>query len=143
SAALRSSPELRMSFLIPAGGARQLHKVVSNLEACVGLFAAADLLGLGHVSGAVPQVYVHRLVPLQGPDWPGLVPSAPGEAPQLILKQASAPESLFRGAVRVSDVRVADVLQVWLDASAHPSRGAEQADFLRHGVLAGVLGEPG
>lgn len=141
SAALRSSPELRMSFLIPVGGARQLHKVVSNLEACVGLFAAADLLGLGHVSGAVPQVYVRRLVPLQGPDWPGLVPSAPGEAPQLILKQANAPESLFRGAVRVSDVLVADVLQVWLDASAHPSRGAEQADFLRHGVLAGVLGE--
>ena len=141
SAALRSSPELRMAYLIPAGGARQLHKVVSNLGACMGLFAAADLLGLGHVSGAVPQVYVRRLVPPQGPDWPGLVPSAPGEPPQLILKQANAPESLFRGAVRVGDVLVADVLQVWLDASAHPSRGAEQADFLRHGVLAAVLGE--
>ena len=141
AAALRSSPELRMAYLIPAGGARQLHKVVSKLEACIGLFAAADLLGLGHVSGAVPQVYVRRLVPPQGPDWPGLVASAPGEPPQLILKQANAPESLFRGAVRVGDVLVADVLQVWLDASAHPSRGAEQADFLRHGVLAGVLGD--
>lgn len=146
SAALRSSPELRMSFLIPAGGSRQLRKVVSQLEACVGLFAAADLLGLGHVSGAVPQVYVRRLVSPQRAGWPGLVPSAPGEPPQLILKQANAPESLFRGAVRVADEReavvlVADALQVWLDASAHPSRGAEQADFLRHGVLAGVLGE--
>ncbi|MCE7033129.1 hypothetical protein LY625_10970 [Lysobacter sp. GX 14042] len=141
AAALRSSPELRMAYLIPAGGARQLHKAVSKLEGCVGLFAAADLLGLGHVSGAVPQVYVRRLVPPQGADWPGLVPSAPGEPPQLILKQANAPESLFRGAVRIGDVMVADVLQVWLDASAHPSRGAEQADFLRHGVLAGVLGE--
>lgn len=141
SAALRSSPELRMSFLIPAGGSRQLHKVVSKLEGCMGLFAAADLLGLGHVSGAVPQVYVRRLVSPQGARWPGLVPSAPGEPPQMILKQANAPESLFRGAVQVGDVLVADILQVWLDASAHPSRGAEQADFLRHGVLAGVLGE--
>jgi hypothetical protein len=140
SAAMRSSPELRMSYLIPAPGARSLHKLASRLEACMGLFSAADLLELGHVSGAVPYLYVRRLSPPQGSDWPGLVPSAPGEAPQVIIKQSNAPEALFRGAVRVGDVLVSDVLQVWLDVSAHPSRGAEQADVLRHGVLKDVLG---
>ena len=141
SAAMRSSPELRMSYLIPAGGARQLHKLAARLEACIGLFAAADLLELGHVSGAVPHVYVRRLSRPQGMEWPGVVPSAPGEPPQVIIKQANAPESLFRGAVRAGDVLVADVIQVWLDVSSHPSRGAEQAQVLREGVLAHVLGD--
>lgn len=140
SAAMRVSPELRMAYLVPAGGAGQLHKLASRLEACVGLFAAADLLQLGHVSGTVPYLYARRLSPPHGADWPGVAPAAPGEPPQVILKQSNAPESLFRGAIRVGDILVADVLQIWLDVSAHPSRGAEQADVLRHGVLKDVLG---
>lgn len=141
SAALRSSPELRMSYLIPATGPRQLHKLASRLDACIGLFEAADMLGFGHVSGAVPHVYVRRLSPPQGVEWPGVVPCAPGEPPQVIIKQANAPESLFRGAIRAGDVLVADVLQVWLDVSAHPSRGAEQEQLLREGALVQVLGD--
>lgn len=140
SAAMRSSPELSMSFLIP-GGARQLYKVVSRLEACVGLFAAADMLGIGHVSGVTPHLYVRRLRSPSEEGWPGLVPSRSGEPPQVILRQANAPESLFRGAVQVEGVPVSDVLQIWLDASAHPSRGAEQASLLRSKVLSDVLGE--
>lgn len=143
SVALRSSPEWRMSYLIPAAGARQLHKVVSSMDACVGLFAAADLLQLGHVSGVPPYVYVRRLSARSDAAWPGLVPTAPGEPVQVVLRQASAPESLFRGAVQVDGVRVSDVLQIWLDASAHSSRGAEQANFLRLKVLSDVLGEQG
>ena len=139
SAALRSSPELRMCFVVPGSSARQLHKLVAKLEGCLGLYAAADALRLGHVSGVPPQVLVRRLAPPRGSDWPGLVPARPGEPPELILKQASAPESLFRAAVRVDDLQVADVLQIWLDASADPSRGAEQAEFLQQGVLSGVL----
>ena len=141
SAAMRSSPELRMCYLIPAAGPRQLHKLASRLEACIGLFEAADMLGVGHVSGAVPHVYVRRLSPPRGVEWPGVVPCAPGEPPQVIIKQANAPESMFRGAIRAGDVLVADVLQVWLDVSAHPSRGAEQEQLLREGALADVLGE--
>ena len=139
SAAMRSSPEWRMSFLMP-GGARRLHKMAKHLNACVGGFAAADLLNVGHVSGVPPQLYVHRLSPSPG-DWPGLVPAKPGEDVELVLKQALAPQSLFRAAVHVDDVLVSDVLQIWLDASANPARGAEQADFLRQHVLSGVLGE--
>ena len=130
-----------MAYLIPAGGARQLHKVALRLEGCVGLFAAADLLQLGHASGVTPYLYVRRLMASNNEGWPGLVPAAPGESPQVILKQPNAPESLFRAAVRVDGVLVSDVLQIWLDASAHPSRGAEQADFLRDNVLSNLMGE--
>lgn len=142
SAAMRSSPELSMSFLIP-GGVRPLHDLVLRLKACVGLFAAADLLGLGHVSGVAPHLYVRRLRAPSGGGWPGLVPSSPGEPPQIILRQANAPESLFRAAVQVDGMLVSDVLQIWLDASAHPSRGTEQAALLGSKVLSDVLGEDG
>jgi len=141
SAGLRAAPELHMAYVIPAPGERQLRKAAAALDACIGVFAAADLLKLGHVSGALPHLYVRRLaLPASDAGWPGLVPVSPGERAQVILKQPAAPESLFRAAVRVNGVLVSDVLQVWLDASAQPSRGAEQADFLRHGVLANVLG---
>ncbi|TBR36472.1 MULTISPECIES: hypothetical protein [Dyella] len=137
SAAMRSSPEWRMSFLVPAG-IRKLHQAAESLGACVGVFAAADMLKLGHVSGAPPVLYMQRL---QAPPsyWTGLVPSKPGEEAQLILKQAPAPQSLFRAAVRIDEVMVSDVIQIWLDASANPARGMEQADFLKHGVLSQVL----
>lgn len=142
SASMRSSPELKMSYLIPASGSKQLLKVVSRMDACVGLFAAADLLQLSHVSGVAAHVYVRRLSASPENAWPGLVPAAPGAPAQAILKQANAPESMFRAAVRKDGVLVSDVLQIWLDASAHPSRGAEQADLLRSKVLADVLGGP-
>lgn len=142
SASMRSSPELKMSYLIPASGSKQLLKVVSGMDACVSLFAAADLLQLSHVSGVAAHVYVRRLSASPENAWPGLVPAAPGAPAQVILKQANAPESTFRAAVRKDGVLVSDVLQIWLDASAHPSRGAEQADFLRSKVLADVLGGP-
>jgi hypothetical protein len=32
-----------------------------------------------------------------------------------------------------------DVLQVWLDVAAHPSRGREQADMIRKRVLRHVI----
>jgi hypothetical protein len=38
-------------------------------------------------------------------------------------------------------VRVSDIIQTWLDVSADPTRGAEQAAELEHGVLAKVVGE--
>ena len=139
SAAMRSSPELRMSFVVPGAGVKQLQKTASRLDACIGLFTAADLLQLGHVSGATPYVYVRRLSP--STPWPCLLPIQPGETPQLILKQANTPNSIFRGAVQTGGLLVSDVLQIWLDTSVHASRGAEQADFLERKVLSRMLGE--
>lgn len=139
SAAHRSSPELRMAYATAGTDPRRLHAAASRLSGCIGMFAAADLLNLGHVSGVPPCLYVRRLS-ISPTDWYGLLPTRPGEAPQLILKQASAPTSMFQGAVRVGELLVADVLQIWLDVSAHPARGQEQALLLRNKVLAGVLG---
>jgi len=139
SAAMRSSPELRMSYVVPGAGMKQLQKAASRPDACLGLFIAADFLQLGHVSGTTPCVYVRRLS--SASSWPGLLPTRPGETPQLILKQANTPNSIFRGAVQLGGLLVSDVLQIWLDTSVHAARGVEQADFLERKVLSRMLGE--
>ena len=141
SAAVLSSPEMRMGFLLPGDIKAQIRKLMSKHEICLGLFAAADQLGLGHVSGVPPYVYVPRLPHLGQQAWKGLVPVAPGEQPQLIVKQALAPQSMFRGAVMKDGIQVADVIQVWLDVSSHPSRGAEQAESIRAKVLHSIIGQ--
>jgi hypothetical protein len=41
--------------------------------------------------------------------------------------------------VRVDGAAASDVLQVWLDVAAHPSRGAEQADLIRRRVLEPIV----
>lgn len=138
AAAMRATPELPMRFLMPGAPGQLLSKVVArHPDACIGLFAAASLLGSGHVAEGLPWVYVRKL-PEDG--WPELVEAPAGEPPQLILKQAAAPRSIFRGAVQVDGAWVSDILQVWLDVSSHPARGREQADFLERTVLAGVMG---
>lgn len=43
--------------------------------------------------------------------------------------------------MNVDGMMVTDVLQVWLDVVAHPSREPEQADFLGRTVLRDVIGE--
>lgn len=140
SAALRSSPEMRMVYLAPGPRMRRLLEAADKMEGCVGLFEAAELLKVGHVSGVPPYLYLRRLVRPMG--WPGLVPARDGEAAQVILKQPNFPVSLFRVAVPIAGgAMVTDVLQIWLDVSAHPSRGQEQADHLQQTVLRGVLGD--
>jgi hypothetical protein len=135
SSALRSSPELRMCFLMPGSAGEQLPRLLSRHGACLGLFAAADALGLGHVSGVPPCVYVPRLNREELQDWREVIPASPGEQPHFILKQALAPQSLFRAAVLRDGFRVADVLQVWLDVSASPARGSEQGELIYKKLL--------
>ena len=135
----RSSPEIRMRFLVPGATEQKLRKVVSDGNACLGLFAAADALKLGHVSGVQPHVYVEKLPRRNNSAWRGLVPSGQNEPFDLVLRQAPAPKSLFRGAVHQDGMAIADVLQIWLDVSAHPSRGHEQAELIRKKVLRNVI----
>jgi len=139
SAALRSPPEIAMRSLIRGSARAQLREAVSSHQACLGLFAAAEALHLGHVEGVPPYVYVPRLPRSDRDAWKELVPSSPGESIDLILRQAPAPRAVFRGAVEVDDVAVSDVLQIWLDVSAHPSRGEEQADLIRRKVLGKII----
>jgi Holliday junction resolvase len=139
SEALRSSPEMPMSFLIRRPAQLQLREIISSHQGCLGLFAAAEALKLGHVKGVPPYVYVPRLERLDRDAWKGLVPASPGEPLDLILKQSRAPQSVFRGALHLDGIAVSDVLQVWLDVSAHPSRGEEQAELIYRKILGKII----
>lgn len=136
AAALRRINEVPMRFLLRGSDVRApLEQMLDSGRACLALFAAADALGLGFVHGVPPHVYVRKFGPASLSAWKNLVPVAPGEVPDVIVRQAPSPESVFRGVVRPGGVASADVLQVWLDVSAHPSRGQEQAELIRKRVL--------
>lgn len=138
--AARATPEVPMCFAMPGNRQTALDALLLRHPACLGLFAAADALRLGHVAGALPYVYVRRLGDANAGIWNDLTPPTPTEQAHVIVKQAGAPESLFRGAVVSEGRHVADVLQVWLDVCSHPSRGAEQAELLQSKVLRHVIG---
>lgn len=139
ASAVRPSPELKARFLLGGAGLAQIRKAVSGHDACLGFHAAADALHLGHVQGVPPYIYVRRLPRSPRERWKELVPVGPGEAFDVVLKQARARESVFRGAVSVNGVSVSDVIQVWLDVSAHPSRGREQAELIWDKVFRRVI----
>lgn len=136
AAALRRINEVRLRFLLRGNDVRApLKQMLDSGRACLALFAAADALGFGFVHGVPPHVYVRKLSLASLSAWKNLGPVAPGEVPDVIVRQAPSPESVFRGVVRPGGVASADVLQVWLDVSAHPSRGQEQAELIRKRVL--------
>jgi hypothetical protein len=140
AAALRRVNEAPMSFLLRGSDIRApLRRMLDSGRACLALFAAADALGFSFVHGVPPYVYVRRLDRANLSAWKNLVPVAPGEPPEVIVRQAPSPESIFRGVVRPRGVASCDVLQVWLDVSAHPSRGQEQADLIRKHMLNSVI----
>jgi hypothetical protein len=128
-----------MRFVLRGDEQGQLLKMIGSGRACLALFAAADALGLGFVHGVLPYVYVQRIQPTNLAAWKNLRPCAPGEPPDLIVRQAPAPQSVFRGVVRPEGMAACDVFQVWADVAAHPSRGREQADLIRKRVLDRVI----
>ncbi len=141
ASAAKRIKEIPMQFLLNRDPRVELRKILNSGRACLGLFAAANALKLGFVDGIPPHVYLQRLGPSSVASWKNLVPAAQGAVPDLILRQAPAPQSVFRGSVRVDDQAVSDVLQLWLDVSVHPSRGQEQADLIRRRVLEPVFEE--
>jgi uncharacterized protein (DUF433 family) len=84
-------------------------------------FAAADELRRGFVRGVPPYVYVQRIQPANLAARKSLRPCCPGEPPDVIIRQAPAAQSVFRGVVRPRGLAACDVLQVWLD-EAHLRR---------------------
>lgn len=135
----RSPREVPMRSLLPGDRQAQLRRMAGSGRACLALFAAADALGIGFVHGVPPYVYVQRIQPANLAAWKNLRPCAPGEAPDLIVRQAPVPQSVFRGVVRPEGMAACDVLQVWVDVAAHPSRGREQADMIRKRILRRVI----
>ncbi|HEY1306737.1 MAG TPA: hypothetical protein VGF24_24460 [Vicinamibacterales bacterium] len=137
---LRRLNEAPMRFLLRGSDPRQaLQRMLDSGRACLALFAAADALGVGFVHGVPPYVYVRRLSPASLSAWKHLAPVAPGEAPDVIVRQAPVPGSVFRGMVRPHGMAACDVLQVWLDVFEHPTRGHEQADLIRRRILDRII----
>jgi hypothetical protein len=128
-----------MKFLSPAPAKDQIVKLLKKEHGTLGMFAAASALGVGHVHGVPPTVWVPNLMVAE--QWRQVRRAREGESPDLILQQPSFPQSLQRGTVLRDGIPVTDIIQTWLDVSAHPARGAEQAAELEHGILANVIGE--
>ena len=139
ASALRSVKEVPMRYLLKGDSRVQLRKILNSGRSCLALFAAAEALKLGFVEGVPPYFYVERIRPADLASFKNLRQCEPGEPPDLILRQAPAPESVFRGMVSASGMAACDVLQVWLDVSSHPSRGREQADLIRRKVLGKII----
>lgn len=128
-------------FLVSIQIEDRVRELLNKVEgdACLGLFAAADGLRVGHVSGVPRYISVRRMPRFNraspgSNSWNALRPF-PKEAPHVLLRVARFPESTFRGAVRRDGVMVADVIQVWLDVLNHPTRGKEQAEHIFRKVL--------
>ncbi|MGQ0642592.1 MAG: RpiR family transcriptional regulator, partial [Gemmatimonadaceae bacterium] len=130
-----------MRFLLRGNSKKDLHRMLQSGRACLGLFAAANALGVGFVEGVPPHVYVRRINPVGVAAWKSLLPSQPGEAPDLILRKAVFARSVFKGLVRIHDEPVTDALQVWLDVASHPARGAEQANLIEHRLIHRLIGD--
>jgi hypothetical protein len=124
--------------------ARQLRRASPEISGsgnsprvCLGLFAAAEALGLGFVHGVPPVLYVERIEPELIRQLG--ISKERAEQPDLSLRIPANKESIFRSAVDQKGMPVSDALQVWLDVSNHPSRGKEQADRIRERILRPLL----
>ncbi|MDQ3486265.1 MAG: RpiR family transcriptional regulator, partial [Acidobacteriota bacterium] len=135
----RSCREIDMRFRLPGDASVRLRKVLNSGRACLALFAAADALHLGFVQGVAPHVYVERVQPSSLMQWKNLRPCEGGEPPDVVLRQAAVPQSVFRGMVKADGAAASDVIQVWLDVAAHPARGLEQANLIRQRVVEPII----
>lgn len=141
AAAMRPAPEIPMRFVLRSPVRAQLKELIAHQpgDACLGLFAAAEELKFGHVSGVPAHVFVQKLPHADDRPWRSLRPASAAEVPDLILRQAPFPQSTFRGAVRRDGWPVSDVIQTWLDVANHPARGSEQADLIYEKFLRPVV----
>jgi len=105
---------------------------------CLGLFAAADALGFGFVHGVPPHIYMERFDSGLLQRF-GLSVEGAEHSPDAYIRIPANPEAVFRAAVMNDGVPCADILQVWLDVSDHPSRGRAQADEIARRALGPLL----
>jgi hypothetical protein len=107
----------------------------SRPRLCLGLFEAAEALGLGFVHGVKPYLYLERLSADVMRNL-GLSGNSDKEEADIYVRIPGNRENIFRGAVRNAGVPASDILQIWLDVAQHPARGREQADLIWGKILA-------
>jgi hypothetical protein len=105
---------------------------------CLGLFEAAEALGIGFVHGVKPYLYLERLNAEVLKDL-GISGDAEEEVADLYVRIPGNRESVFRGVVEKNGLPVSDIFQVWLDVGQHPARGKEQAELIWRRILSPIL----
>ncbi len=157
AANLRPIRELPMRFIVRGDDHQfyqSLHSYVSDLQkaaarrsrsikkpaprACLGLFAAADTMGIGFVHGVAPYVYLER-PSNEVIQQLGLQISDNSGQADVYVRIPGAREAIFRAAVDRDGLPVCDILQVWLDVSSHPARGNAQAEEIRRRILSPIF----
>ena len=105
-----------------------------NLRLCLGGYAAASWLGFGHVSGMPPLLYLER-INSEVLGRLGLAKIEDSRPADVLVKIPSFREAVFRAAVIRNNIRISDVVQVWLESSVNSARGVEQADHIKRRCL--------
>ena len=121
------------------GRARGGRIVEAPPRVCLGLFAAADALGLGFVHGVPPHICLERL-DLDVLAQLGMSIEDAASRSDAYIRIPAHRETVFRPVVLRGGLPVSDVVQVWLDVATHPARGREQADQLQRRVLRPLIG---
>ena len=132
-AALRSYASRRASS---RSGSKAVARVPPRL--CLGLFAAAEVLGFKFVHGVQPHLYI-EWVDQEALRELGLSLETVGHQADVFVRIPKYPEAVFRAAVERDGIPISDILQVWLDVSNHPARGKVQANLLRKRVFSEIL----
>ena len=112
--------------------------VQARVRCCLGLFAAADVLGFGFVRGVPPYIWLESVEPDVLRRF-GLTADDSPSPPDVYMRVPANGEAVFRAATAVDGVPVSDVLQIWLDTSTHPARGPAQAEVIRKRALGSLL----
>jgi hypothetical protein len=127
--------------LVPGQAPMALERWMSNGGACWALFAAAQQHWFGFVEGVPPYAYVQDVHAEARLRSAGFVPTEPGAACDVVVRRPQAPQSVFRGMLYPGGRPATDILQVWLDVSAHRTRGREQAALIWRRVFEPVCAE--
>jgi len=128
-------------LVLPGDPVARLQCWFDDRVACLALYAAADALGLGHVSGVPTHAYLLPEATAEREIRPPIRPAEPGEPVDVLLRQPPFVESLRRGAVVRKGVWATDVIQTWLDVGTDPSRGREQARQIWDTALAPLVAD--
>ncbi len=143
-AAVHAEPVLEQAWraLVPAQAPIALERWMQQGDACWALFAAAQQHWFGFVEGVPPYAYALDERAWQRLANAGFVPARAYDTPDVIVRRSRAPASVRRGMLAPGGRPACDIIQVWLDVSGHPSRGAEQAALIWRKVFEPICEAP-
>ena len=120
-----------MTWLLAGGAPRSRLRplLLGSGRACLAGYSACRERAIAIVPEGVFEIYARTLDMVKEH---GLVPTAPGERTDVLVRIPATPEAVFRAvsAPAGDGVTSADLIQCWLDLVDEPGRGREQADVI-------------